>query len=375
MAEDYYALLGVGKGASAEEIKKAYRKKAVQYHPDKNPGDRTAEEKFKQVSQAYEVLSDEQKRAAYDRFGSDAFRPGGGNFSGQNMDFGNFQNPFDLFNEMFGAGFGESIFGAGFAGAGSGRADGNDLRYDLEITLAEAFQGVEKSIQYQRRVTCKACGGSGDAPGAKKTSCPNCHGQGMVTSQRGFFQMTQPCPRCGGARQISSQPCSQCGGQGRMVETRRLQVKVPAGADTGTRLCSRGGGEGGLRGGQAGDLYVMIHVKEDEFFQRNGEDILTSLAVPFHTLAMGGELEVRTIDGQGVLKIPAGTQPETSFRLRDKGMPIMRGTGRGDHFVRVQVLVPEKLTKAQREKLSAFAASLGATHTPKEGFFQRLFGQ
>ncbi|MDR2029864.1 MAG: molecular chaperone DnaJ [Puniceicoccales bacterium] len=377
MADDYYALLGVERGASAEEIKKAYRKKAVQYHPDKNPGNQTAEEKFKQVSRAYEVLSDDKKRAAYDRFGSEAFQPGGGNFSGHGMHFSQSQNPFDIFNEVFGEGFGESLFGGhGMSSSGhsSGRADGNDLRYDLEITLLEAFNGIEKTLQYQRHSTCGDCGGSGDTPGSKKISCPTCHGQGMVTMQRGFFQMSQPCPRCGGARQISSNPCAKCGGRGLVVASHKVQVHIPPGVDTGTRLCSRGGGEGGRGGGAQGDLYVVIRVKPDEIFQRDGNDLLTSIAVPFHTMALGGELEVRTIDGHGMLKIPAGTQPETSFRLRGKGMPSIHGShGRGDQFVRVQVLVPEKLNKAQREKLMAFAASMGDSQTPKEGFFQRIF--
>jgi molecular chaperone DnaJ len=376
MGEDYYALLGVQKTATDEEIKKAYRKKAVKYHPDKNPGNREAEEKFKQISQAYEVLSDRKKRSTYDQFGETAFSPGGGNFSGQNVNFGGFQDPFDLFNEVFG-GFGGGIFGSQFDGRQGGQTgseDGNDLLYNLEITLAEAFSGTEKTLSYNRTVACKTCGGSGGAPDAKKTTCGHCQGQGMVYLRQGFFQISQTCPQCGGARHTFSQLCPQCRGSGKATATHTVKVQIPPGADTGTKLRSSGAGGGGLRGGSSGDLYVVIHVRPDKIFQRDGADLTTSIAVPFHTLALGGELEVRTIDGPGMLKIPAGTQPETAFRLRGRGMPSRYGGPRGDQFVRVHVHVPEKLTKAQKEKLLAFAESMGRTGVPKEGFFQRIFG-
>jgi molecular chaperone DnaJ len=375
MGEDYYALLGIGKGASADEIKRAYRKKAVQYHPDKNPGDGTAEEKFKQVSQAYEVLSDAKKRATYDQFGAAAFErgsgPGGSPYGEPGANFSGFQNPFDLFNDIFG-GFGGDIFG-GHSPSRGGPRPGDDLRYDLEVTLEEAFGGAEKTIKYQRPVPCKTCSGTGCARGSSRTTCGACKGRGTIFTNRGFFQMSQTCVHCGGSGKVNASPCSDCKGQGRVLASHGVRISVPPGVATGTRLRAADGGEGGVGGGPFGHLHVVIHVKPHRKFERDGDDLHLGVAVPFSLLALGGELEVGTIDGHGLLKIPPGTQPETVFRLRGKGMPVLGRTQRGDQFVKVHGSVPEKLTKGQREKLEAFAESLGQSHLPREGLFQRIF--
>ncbi|MDR2677284.1 MAG: molecular chaperone DnaJ [Puniceicoccales bacterium] len=374
MTSDYYDLLGVSRDASAEEIKKAYRKKAVQYHPDKNPGDKSAEEKFKQIAHAYEVLGNPQKRATYDRVGPAAFDGSGGgmgNFQGNvNFGGGNFSNPFDIFNEVFG--------GFGFSG-GSGRQEnnrGSDLRYDLEISLDEAFTGAEKTLEYRRSVACPECGGSGSAKGSKPVACPYCHGQGAININRGFFQMTQTCSHCRGTGKLNKNPCRVCGGSGRSTAEHAIRIKIPAGVETGTKLRSAGGGEGGVNGGRDGDLYVVIHIRDDgRQFQRDGANLYSTADVSFAMLALGGELEVKTIDGYGMLKIPAGTQPDTTFRLKSKGMPHMESSLRGDHFVKVRCRIPTSLTKEQREKLEVFARSYGETldGPQKEGFFQRIF--
>ncbi|MDR2341204.1 MAG: molecular chaperone DnaJ [Puniceicoccales bacterium] len=375
MTTDYYDLLGVSQNATAEEIKKAYRKKAVQYHPDKNPGDKSAEEKFKQIAHAYEVLGNPQKRATYDKVGSAAFDGGAGggmgNFRGNfNFDGNNFSNPFDIFNEVFG-GFG-SQSGAG----GPGNNRGNDLRYDLEISLDEAFSGAEKTLEYRRLVACPECAGSGSAKGSKPVMCHHCRGHGVINVNRGFFQVSQTCPHCHGTGKLNKNPCHACSGSGRSTSEHTIRIKIPAGVDDGTKLRSVGGGEGGISGGSAGDLYVVIHVKNDERqFQRDGAHLHSSADVSFAMLVLGGELEVKTIDGYGVLKIPAGTQPCTTFRLKGKGMPHMGVAYRGDHFVKVQCKIPTCLTKEQREKLEAFAQSCGETYKDqqKDGFFQRIF--
>ncbi|MDR0428621.1 MAG: molecular chaperone DnaJ, partial [Puniceicoccales bacterium] len=266
MADDYYNLLGVAKGATAEEIKKAYRKKAVQYHPDKNPGNKEAEEKFKKIAQAYEVLGDPQKRATYDQLGAAAFESGGGGggFSSANFSGGGFGNAFDIFNEVFGN------FGAQSRNSAQRDSRGEDLRYDLEVTLDEAFKGIEKTIQYRRMAACKECGGSGCAKGSKVTTCPTCHGKGSISINRGFFQMSQVCHVCHGSGQINRDPCKVCGGSGRTAENHSIRMKIPVGVETGTRLRSSGGGEGGIRGASDGDLYVIIHVRSHEYFHREG---------------------------------------------------------------------------------------------------------
>lgn len=372
---DYYELLGVSKGATPEELKKAYRKKAVQFHPDKNPGDASAEEKFKEISEAYEVLKDPEKRAAYDRYGHAAFEgaaagPRGG---------GGFHDPFDVFREVFGGGGGGGIFEEFFGGGGRGRANaamqGDDLRYDLEISLEEAAEGVEKEIRYRRNTPCGRCHGEGAEPGSKRVSCPTCGGSGQVTSNRGFISFRQTCPTCGGAGTTVEKPCTECGGTGRTKTAESPRVRIPAGVDTGSRIRLQGRGDAGINGGPAGDLYLILHVKPHERFEREGDNLYCELPIPFTLATLGGTLEVPTLRDKATVKIPAGTQSGTTFRLKGHGMPQIRGSGKGDQMVRVVIDVPKKLNTRQREALEDFARASG--DEPSEGggggFFKKLF--
>ena len=359
--EDYYTLLGVSKDASQDEIKRAYRKMAIKYHPDKNPGDKSAEEKFKQVSEAYEVLKDEQKRAAYDRYGHNAFDPraggmnGGfaGNSSGRGFD------PFDVFRDAFGGDGG--IFGDLFGGGGrrkSAQQEGADLRYDLEISLKEAFTGVEKTLRYNRHVTCSNCGGTGAEKGSKSVTCATCHGTGVLTISQGFFSMRQTCPDCGGSGVRISKPCAECNGTGRVVESTKTKIKIAPGISSGTKLRLNGFGEAGVRGGRSGDLFVVVFVKEDRQFEREGDHLHCNLSIPFTLAALGGEVQIKTIDTEAILQIPSGTQPNSILRMKGYGMPNFSTGKRGDQLVHIDIEVPKKLTSAQREKLEAFAMSL-----------------
>lgn len=367
-AKDPYELLGVSRSASAEEIKISYRKLAMQYHPDRNPGDAQAEEHFKEISHAYDILIDTDKRAAFDRFGHAAFQ-GAGRAGG-----GGFHDPFDLFREVFGAGGGggifEHFFGGGMGGGETGR--GADLRYDLEIKLEEAARGVEKEIEIRRTGRCSACGGSGAGAGAKLHTCPTCRGRGQVVASRGFFQVAQPCPRCRGAGEMFDHPCKVCRGEGRSETTTRIKLKIPAGIDDGSRLRSSGNGEAGVRGAPSGDLYVIIHIREHAVFSREDDDLFCEIPVPFVTAALGGEIRVPTLDGKASVKIPAGTQSGTVFKMRGKGMPHLRGGGHGQLLVRVAVEVPTKLSAEQRKKLEEFAESCGDQNTPiTKSFLER----
>jgi molecular chaperone DnaJ len=367
--EDYYDLLGVSRDASEEEIKKAYRKKAVQYHPDKNPGNKQAEEMFKKVSEAYEVLKDPDKRAAYDRFGHAAFAQGTGAKPGAG---GGFHDPFDIFREVFG-GSGSSIFEEFFGGGGaSGSHDGADLRYDIEITLEEAARGVEKEISFRKLATCEHCNGSGAEPGSKRMTCPTCHGAGQVTTSRGFFTVRQVCPTCRGNGTRIEKTCHQCRGEGRGNKTAKLNVRIPPGVDTGSKLRSAGNGEAGVSGGQPGDLYIVIHVKEHEIFERQGDDLLYEIPVKFTLATLGGTIEVPTLSGKASLKIPAGTQSGTTFRLKGRGVPDLRSGHTGDQLVRVHVEVPTHLTAEQRKKLEEFALACGDADEPVgRSFFEK----
>ncbi|MDR0340136.1 MAG: molecular chaperone DnaJ [Puniceicoccales bacterium] len=371
MGSDYYGLLGVERNVSKEELKKAYRKQAVKYHPDKNPGDKNAEEKFKEISQAYEVLSDDKKRAAYDQYGSAAFQPGGGASPGSGgVNFGNgFRNQYDVFREVFGDLGG--LFG-GAAEAGQTRTD-YDLRGAVEISLGEAFTGTERTVRYRRRVPCKKCKGTGSADGSRPKACSACGGQGSVFFNRGFFQMSQTCQKCHGSGTMVTNPCGECDGTGATTVSHSVRVKIPAGVEDGTHLRSSGEGNGDPRNGRFGDLYIAVHVQEERNFQRQGAHLHSAVSAPFTILTLGGEIEVPTIDGSGILKIPAGTQSGTTFRLRGKGMPVVGRNQRGDHFIQAHVEVPEKLTKVQREKLETFAESMGQKSVKKVGFFHRIF--
>ena len=356
---DPYETLGVSRSAAVEEIKTSYRKLAMKHHPDRNPGDAAAEESFKEISQAYDILIHPEKRAAYDRYGYAAFQgPGGGPGAG-------FHDPFDLFREVFGSG-GGGIFEHFFGGSGGGadQARGADLRYDLEIKLEEAARGVEKEIEIRKTGRCSACGGSGGGPGAHLHTCPTCRGRGQVIATRGFFQVAQPCPRCHGAGEMFDHPCKVCRGDGRAEITTRIKLKIPAGIEDGSRLRSGGNGEAGLRGAASGDLYVVVHIREHAVFARDGDDLFCEMPVSFVIAALGGEINVPTLEGKASIKVPAGTQNGTVFKLRGKGMPHLRGSGQGQLLVRAVVEVPTKLTAGQRRKLEDFAESCGDQNAP-----------
>ncbi len=371
--EDYYELLGVAKGAGEEELKKAYRKKAVQFHPDKNPGNKEAEEMFKKVSEAYEVLKDPEKRAAYDRYGHAAFQQAGGGPRGAGGFGGGFHDPFDIFREVFGQGGGgifEQFFGG--EGNGGGAARGSDLRYDLEITLEEAARGVEKEISFRRLGGCSHCRGTGAEPGSKKATCPTCRGAGQVTTSRGFFHVRQVCPTCHGSGSSFEKACVKCRGDGRLNETAKINVRIPAGVDTGSKLRSQGNGEGGVLGGSEGDLYIVLHVKEHEVFERHDDDLFCEIPIKFTLATLGGAIQVPTMEGKATLKIPAGTQSGTTFRLKGRGMPHLRGGSHGDQLIRVHVEVPSSLSAEQRRLLEEFAKVSGDTDEPvSRSFFEK----
>ncbi|HKB90675.1 MAG TPA: molecular chaperone DnaJ [Opitutaceae bacterium] len=376
--DDYYELLGVEKGANEEELKKAYRKKAIQYHPDKNPGNKEAEEKFKKISEAYEVLKDPQKRAAYDRYGHAAFQQGGAAGPRGPGGAGGFHDPFDIFREVFGAGGGSGggggIFDEFFGGGESrgGSQGGSDLRYDLEITLEEAAHGVEKEISFRKLVSCDRCTGSGAEPGSKKTTCPTCRGAGQIRRSNGIFNFVQTCPTCEGRGTKIEKACTKCHGEGRVNETVKLNVRIPSGVDTGSKLRSAGNGEAGASGGEAGDLYIVLHVAEHEVFERQGDDLFCEIPIKFTLATLGGTIEVPTLSGKATLKIPSATQSGTTFRLKAKGMPKLRGGAHGDQLVRVHVEVPTHLTAEQRKVLEDFARVSGDAEEPMaKSFFEK----
>ena len=374
---DYYEILEVTRTVTGDEIKKSYRKLAVKFHPDKNPGDHTAEEKFKEIGSAYEVLSDAEKRAAYDRFGHAAFAQGGGARGGGAG--GGMHDPFDIFREVFGAnggGGGGGIFEQFFGGAQAaqpqsrdGKQRGSDLRYDMQIRLEEAAFGCDKEIEVSKLESCTDCHGSGAEKGAHAVSCRDCGGRGQVISSRGFFQVSQTCPRCRGTGQVIDRPCRKCNGEGRAEAPTRIKLKIPAGIEDGSRLRSVRNGEAGIRGGAPGDLYVVIHVKEHEVFEREGEHLFCEIPVSFTAAALGSEIEVPTLEGRASVKVPQGAQSGTVFKLRGKGMPILNSASRGDLMVRVAVEVPTKLNAEQRAKLAEFAELMGEENSPMNRSF------
>jgi molecular chaperone DnaJ len=363
---DYYKVLDVPRNASEADIKKAYRRLAMKFHPDRNPGDKEAEESFKEAKEAYEVLSDEQKRAIYDQHGHDgidAARQGGGAGGFGGADFG------DIFGEVFG-----DIFGGGRRGGRSQVFRGADLRYELELELPQAVFGYTTEVEIPRLMECETCHGSGAAKGHTPTTCDQCQGSGQMRISQGFFQLQQPCNRCRGTGRIIRNPCDTCLGQGRVRRTRKLSVKVPAGVSTGDRIRLGGEGEAGRNGGPAGDLYIEMNVKPHPIFEREGDDLSCEVPVSFATAVLGGAVKVPTLEGDVSLKIPAETQSGRVFRLRDKGVKPVRGGDRGDLFCRVVVETPVNLSSDQRELLKKFDESLrsdGRGHTPREeGFFE-----
>jgi molecular chaperone DnaJ len=368
---DYYEILEVSREETADGIKKSYRRLAVKYHPDKNPGDKAAEEKFKELGHAYEILSDPQKRAAYDQYGHAAFDPrararGGGGA-------GDFHDPFDIFREVFG-GAGGSIFENMFGGGGDPSAPqrGDDLRYDLEISLEEAALGCEKEISVTKLDKCDACEGAGAEPGSKMRQCGTCGGRGQVLTSRGIFSIAQTCPHCKGAGRILERPCKKCSGSGKHQRASKIKLRIPAGVEGGSRLRSQGNGEAGFRGGPTGDLYVVLFVKHHEIFKRDGDDLICEVPVSFVQAALGSEIEVPTLEGRATIKIPPGTQPGTTFRIKGKGIKNLQGYGQGDLHVRTQVEVPTHLDSAQKAKLHEFAALCDGKQAPiATGFFEK----
>jgi len=369
MPRDYYELLSVNKSAESGEIKKAYRKLAMKYHPDRNPGDKEAETYFKECTEAYEVLSDPQKRQIYDRYGHDGLKNSG--YSGP----GNFDDVFSSFGDIFGDIFG---FGGGRAQARrNGPIQGNDLRYDLPITFMDAVHGANKEIKITKRDTCWTCDGTGCRPGYSREDCPSCGGRGQVIRSQGFFQVSSTCPQCQGEGQIVTEPCNDCSGQGLVEKSKTVSLKIPAGVDTGAKMRLSNEGEGGRRGGASGDLYVVLHVEEHEFFKREGDTIYCKLPVPMVKAALGGEVEVPTIHGKREIKVPEGSQSGDLFTLAKEGVPSLRGRGKGKMIVELQVMTPTNLCKEQKEVLENFdhLCSKHGQHEEHEGFFSRLFNE
>lgn len=365
---DYYEVLGLTRGASADEIKKAYRKLARQYHPDLNK-EADAEAKFKEINEAYEVLSDNDKRAMYDRFGHQAVGGAGGYDPFGGAGFGG-----DIFSTIFDAFMGQGVRGG--PGGPQTAPRGADLRYHLQVTFEEAIFGTEKEISYPRPESCATCHGSGAEPGTDLTKCPKCNGQGEIRTRAPIFNMLTvvTCDQCGGTGKTVAVPCHTCKGEGRVRNTRKVKVNVPPGVDTGLQLRLRGEGEAGLRGGQPGDLLVAISVKEHPLFQRNGNDIILELPLNVAQAALGAEIKVPTVGGEETIEVPPGTQHETVFRLRGKGAPSLRGAGRGDQLVVTRIVVPTKLTDRQRELLEELNAEWGGEPFEKRdgGFFSKL---
>ena len=364
--QDYYQTLGVDRGASADDLKKAYRKLAMQYHPDRNQGDQSAEKRFKEINEAYEILKDDQRRAAYDRFGHAAFENGGGRGGGGGFDFG--AGFSDIFEEMFG----EFMGGRGRNAQSSGR--GSDRRYNLEITLEEAFTGTNTAVRVPTSIGCESCKGSGAESGAGAVTCPSCHGQGKVRTQQGFFTIERTCPGCGGAGKVIKDPCKSCGGQGRVRREKTLQVNIPPGVEDGTRIRLAGEGEAGLRGAAPGDLYIFLSLAPHRFFQRDGANIQCRVPIPMATAALGGTVEVPTIDGSRArLTVPPGTQSGHQFRLKGKGMSVLRSPARGDMYIQATVETPINLNKRQIELLREFQAAGQQGSSPEsEGFFAKV---
>jgi molecular chaperone DnaJ len=364
---DYYEILEVARTATDTEIKSAYRRQAMKFHPDRNPGNKIAEEKFKEAAEAYAILADAEKRSLYDRFGHAGVKSAAGAGAGFDptvfQEFGDFA---DILGTMFGFG---DLFGGGGRRRG-GPQRGADLRYDLEISFEESARGAETTIQIPRQENCETCDGSGAAAGSQPSTCPQCRGQGQVRFQQGFFTVARTCPQCRGAGKVITKPCQTCRGAGRVAKERKITVKIPAGIATGQQLRLQNEGEAGSAGGPAGHLFVVVHVQEHEFFRRDGMNLFCEIPVNFTTVALGGDVQVPTLDGPETVKVPEGTQTGTTLRLKGKGMPDVGGRGRGDLFATVQVKTPRKLTREQRKIVEQLAEAL-----PKEKFEPRPRGE
>jgi len=365
---DYYEVLGVSRTATDAELKSAFRKLAMQHHPDKNPGDKAAEAKFKELNEAYQCLSDGQKRAAYDRFGHAAFEQGGGGGGPFGGGFAGGASMGDIFEDLFG-----EVFG-GARARSNGRERGADLRYNLEISLDEAFDGKAATIKVPTSITCESCSGTGAKPGSKPKKCATCGGHGRVRAAQGFFSIERTCPACHGRGETIDDPCKSCSGAGRVTRERTLSINIPAGVEDGTRIRLSGEGEAGMRGGPSGDLYVFLSVKPHALYQRDGADLFARVPISMVAAALGTEISVPTLDGsEAKVKIPEGTQSGKQIRIKGKGMPVLRSRDRGDLFIQTVVETPQNLTKRQKELLREFEqGSSGATQPETDGFFARM---
>lgn len=377
--QDYYELLGVARSATADELKKAYRKLAMQYHPDRNPGDKNAEQKFKELSEAYDVLKDDQRRAAYDRYGHAAFENGMGGGARRGASGGggggfDYTSSFaDIFEDLFGGFSGQRGGGQG-SGSGNSPTRGADLRYNLEIPLESAFKGKQESIRVTTSVSCDSCEGSGGEKGSKPITCQTCSGSGRIRAQQGFFTIERTCHTCHGMGKTIKDPCKKCAGTGRVRKEKNLMVNIPAGVEDGTRIRLTGEGEAGFRGGPEGDLYIFLSITPHSFFKRDGANLHCKVPITFTTAALGGAIEVPTIDGARVkVAIPEGTQAGHQFRLKGKGMSMMRSSARGDMYIHASIETPVKLSKKQKELLREFEKSGHAGSNPEaEGFFSKV---
>jgi len=368
---DYYELLGTAKGADEKELKSAFRKMAMKYHPDRNPDDPSAEKKFKEINEAYEILKDPQKRAAYDQYGHAAFEQGGGGFGGGGFGGAGAGGFSDIFEDIFGEMMGGQRRGGGRSG---GRERGADLRYNMEVSLEEAYAGKTAEISVPTAVSCDECSGSGAKPGSSPVTCNTCAGNGRVRASQGFFSIERTCPECQGRGEVISDPCNNCSGQGRVTNERTLSVDIPAGIEDGVRIRLGNEGEAGSRGGPSGDLYIFLSVRPHEFFQRDGADLFCKIPISMTAAALGGQVEVACLDGtKSRVKVPEGTQSGKQFRLRGKGMPIMRSSDQGDLYIQVATETPQNLSKRQRELLEEFEQISSEENSPQSsGFLSRM---
>jgi molecular chaperone DnaJ len=366
----FYEILGVSRTCTEVELKSAFRKQAVQHHPDKNPGDKAAEAKFKEINEAYQILSDSQKRAAYDQYGHAAFEQGGaGGPGGFGMGDGFAASMADIFDDLFG-----DVMGGGRRGRSSGRERGSDLRYNLEITLEEAFRGKSAALKIPTSIACDTCNGSGAKAGSKPKTCSTCGGAGRVRAQQGFFSIERGCPSCHGRGEVIDNPCPSCAGAGRVTRDRSLSVNIPAGVEDGTRIRLTGEGEAGLRGGPAGDLYIFLAIKPHPFFQREGADLYCAVPISMVQAALGGEIKVRAVDGTELkLRVDEGAQSGKQFKIKGRGMPVLRSREYGDLYIQANVETPQNLTKRQKELLAEFEGeSTQKTHPESHGFFAKM---